>query len=375
MTKPLSVWKYYRNNQKKVIVVLLVTFLSAFLQSALLVFATTMINFYQATTLEPVATMIIIGSSNQSQENRDRLRRSLDQNQAISEVIPFSTKVTSVYGSDVAYIFLLQSKDIKTVMDYLNLTLINGQLPTPGSSDVVLHWKLAANKGLKIGDHFGRKISQSELLMGEYRLVGLLDGKSVIGFSDLECTEQHFTEDDFANLVIIPKKEQIAQAKNYLADLVQQDDKLYTTIAEEVSYNNVNNSIIMFLNIIYLVITVIVTICVSFLFYIYFYQRRPEFGLLEALGHTRQTIIGKAFLEIAGINLLGFIGGVGVATVCEWALSSFILMERGLPLVLWDQSYIFKLLSTPLFVTFSSLLPVWRMLKKVDAISIIEGEV
>jgi putative ABC transport system permease protein len=375
MTKPLSVWKYYRNNQKKVIVVFLVTFLSAFLQSALLVFATTMINFYQAITLEPVATMTVIGSSNQSQENRDRLRRSLDQNQAISKVIPFSTKVTSVYGSDCAYIFFLQSKDIKTVMDYLNLTLINGQLPTPGSSDVVLHWKLAANKGLKIGDHFGRKISQSELLVGEYRLVGLLDGKSVIGFSDLECTEQHFTEDDLANSVIIPKKEQSAQVKNYLADLVQQDDKLYTSIAEEVSYNNINNSIIMFLNIIYLVITVIVTICVSFLFYIYFYQRRPEFGLLEALGHTRQTIIGKAFLEIAGINLLGFIGGVGVATVCEWALSSFILMERGLPLVLWDQSYIFKLLSTPLFVTFSSLLPVWRMLKKVDAISIIEGEV
>lgn len=375
MTKPLSVWKYYRNNQKKVIVVFLVTFLSAFLQSALLVFATTMINFYQATTLEPVANLIIIGSSNHSQENRGRLRRSLDQNQAISEVIPFSTKVTSMYGSDVAYIFLLQSKDIKTVMDYLNLTLINGQLPTPGSSDVVLHWKLAANKGLKIGDHFGRKISQSEMLMGEYRLVGLLDGKSVIGFSDLECTEQHSTEDDLANLVVIPKKEQIAQVKNYLADLVQQDDKLYTTIAEEASYNNLNNSIIMFLNIIYLVITVIVTICVSFLFYIYFYQRRPEFGLLEALGHTRQTIIGKAFLEIAGINLLGFIGGVGVATVCEWALSSFILMERGLPLVLWDQSYIFKLLSTPLFVTFSSLLPVWRMLKKVDPISIIEGEV
>lgn len=374
MTKPLSVWKYYRNNQKKVIVVFLVTFLSAFLQSALLVFATTMINFYQATTLEPLANLIIIGSSNQSQENRDRLRRSLGQNQAISEVIPFSTKVTSMYGSDVAYIFMLQSRDIKTVMDYLNLTLINGKLPTPGSSDVVLHWKLAANKGLKIGDHFGRKISQSELSVGEYRLVGLLDGKSVIGFSDLECTEQHFTEDNLANLVI-PKKEQIAQVKSYVADLVQQDDKLYTTIAEEVSFNNVINSIIMFLNIIYLVITVIVTICVSFLFYIYFYQRRPEFGLLEALGHTRQTIIGKAFLEIAGINLLGFIGGVGVATVCEWALSSFILMERGLPLVLWDQSYIFKLLSTPLFVTFSSLLPVWRMLKKVDAISIIEGEV
>jgi hypothetical protein len=59
--------------------------------------------------------------------------------------------------------------------------------------------------------------------------------------------------------------------------------------------------------------------------------------------------------------------------LCGWVLNHFIYMERGLPLVLWDQSYIFRLLATPLVVTLISLLPVWRMLKKVDPITIIEG--
>ncbi len=118
-----------------------------------------------------------------------------------------------------------------------------------------------------------------------------------------------------------------------------------------------------------------ITLCVSFLFYIYFYQRRPEFGLLEALGHTRQTIIGKALFEITVINLLGFFGGLLSALLCGWALNHFDLTEHGLPLVLWDQSYIFRLLSTPLIVTLISLLPIWRMLKKIDPITIIEAKV
>jgi ABC-type lipoprotein release transport system permease subunit len=377
MIKPLSAWMYYRNNQKKVIVVFIVTFLSVFLQSALLVLATTMINFIQAATIEPYSLLTgIIINSNHYKETRNHLRRLLDQNQAVSKVVPVGSIETSAYGLNYATVLLLKAKDIKPVIDYLNLTLIKGRLPTPGSHDVILHWKLAANKGLKIGDHFGSKISQSELSEGEYRLVGLLDGKSIIGFSDLDtyCSEHQLSEYDPMDL-IIPQKGRIAQVKIYIEYLARKDNRLSTLIAYEVSHRNVINSIIMALNAIYLMITGIVAVCVSFLFYIYFFQRRSEFGLLEALGHTRQMVVGKAFLEIAGINLLGFMGGLVVAVLSEWALSSFILMDRGLPLVLWDQSYAFKLISTPLFVTFISLLPVWRMLKKVDPIAIIEGEV
>lgn len=376
MIKPLSAWRYYRNNQKKVIVVFMVTFFGVFLQSALLVLATTMINFFQSATTEPFSNVATIVNLNRCRETNNDLRRLLDQNQSISKVISFGVEATSVYGINSAGVLFVKAKDVKPVMDHLNLTLIKGQLPTPDSNDIILHWKIAANKGLKIGDHFGNKISQSELLKGEYRLVGLLDGKSVIGFSDLDtyCIGHQLIEFDPMYLMI-PKKGRITQVKSFVEHLVQKDNQLSTSAAYEVSCHNVKNSIIMALNAIYLVITSIVTICVSFLFYICFYQRHSEFGLLEALGHTRQMIVCKAFLEIVGINLLGFMSGLVVAVFSEWALSSFVLMKHGLPLVLWDQNYTFKLLFTPLVATFTSLLPVWRMLKKIDPITIIEGEV
>jgi len=376
MIKPLSVWKYYKNNQRKVVAVFLVTFLCVFLQSVLLAFATAMINFQKATTLGLVSSLGIIATEQLSPENRQWLRQSLEQGQGVSQVIPSAIRITSLYGLNNAYILFLHSKDTEAVMNCLNLSLIDGQLPNPGSTDVALHWKIAANKGLKIGDHFSRKTSKTELLIGDCRLVGLLDGTAAIGIADFDCPEQKLTESELVN-VIIPKKGQFLQVKNYIAQLIQENDDLwfYNSDAEESFYRNETDSIVMILNIIYLVITGIVIICVSFLFYIYFYQRRSEFALLEALGHSRQTIIGKAFLEIAGINLLGFIAGILIAAVCEGALNHFILFDRGLSLALWDSSYAFKLLSTPLVITFTSLLPVWRLLKKVDPLSIIEGDI
>jgi hypothetical protein len=178
--------------------------------------------------------------------------------------------------------------------------------------------------------------------------VGLLDGDYIAGFADLDTynNDLHLSQAD-ASWLVIPKKGQLAQAKSYLAKCIQKDKELNPS-------------------------TSVITICVSCLFYIYFYQRRPEFGLLEALGHTREMLIGKAFLEIAVINLIGFVCGLLGALLSGWALNHFVLMEQGVPLVLWDQSYLFELLSTVLFVTFISLLPIWRMLKKVDPITIIE---
>lgn len=85
-------------------------------------------------------------------------------------------------------------------------------------------------------------------------------------------------------------------------------------------------------------------------------------------------IIGKAFFEMSGISLAGFIVGIVVCLLSRQALNSLMFMERGLPLKLWNMSYPFKLLSTPLIIILSSLVIIRRMLKKADLISTMEGE-
>jgi ABC-type lipoprotein release transport system permease subunit len=375
MIKPLSIWKYYRNNQRRVGIVLMVTVLSIILQGTLLIYATSMIQLYQRTLIEPWITMTCTWYSKNSRTKQRLLQKSLDKHPSVAKVLPGTNLETTINGIGSPSIFFVEANEIPSVLGFLNLQLIRGRRPIPGSHEAVLHWQLAANKGLKIGDYFGNHVSKHDLLPGKFRLAGLLDGKAILGFSDLDtiAADYHYLKDDFS-LLVIPKKGQLGTVKHHLSKLMQKDHDLCTTAENEKQNRETASIFILIVNTVYLMLSAIATLCVGFLFYLYYQQRRAEYGLLEALGHTRQMIIGRVLLEILGINLLGFLQGSLIVFFCGWVLNGEIFMKRGLPLVLWDPSYPGKLLPIPLFVSLCSVIPVWRMLKKVDLISIIEGE-
>ncbi len=363
MTKPLSVLKYYRNNQKQVALVLVIISLSVFLQYALLIYKVTMFEYAQASI--PFKSNVYVYTQ---QSKQAQLKQLLRKQAAISQVLPFKLTVTSRPFGNASYIFLLHAKDIELGINSLQLTLIKGRFPALSTHEVVLHWRVAAHKGLKIGDHFGNEYSQSDFLAGDYKLVGLLDGNLTVGFTNLDTYiyEYHLSSED-TSFLVIPKKGQLAKVDSFLSQCVRKDPKLYTFHENTISTD-------FDIEVIYFVITCIVTICISFLFYIYYYQRRSEYCLLEALGYTRRMTIGKAFFEMCGISLAGSIVGGAVCFLCGLALNSSIFMERGIPLELWNMSYPLKLLSTPLAIIISSLVIVRRMFKKADLISIMEGE-
>jgi hypothetical protein len=236
---------------------------------------------------------------------------------------------------------------------------------------VVLHWRIAANRGLKIGDCFRENFSQDGL--SKYQLTGLLDGKLIMGFAELNSylRERHLSEEKLP-LLIVPRPGRLAQVNQYV-DCLARKNILVSMYKDFDSYIlSLMDDLFLMANTVHLMITGVIAICAGFLFYLYFYQRRTEFGLLEALGHTRSMLIGRAFLEISLLNLLGFGSALGVSFLCGWALNHFVLHARGLILVLWGPGYLFELLLTPLFATFCSLMPVWRLLKQVDPVLLIE---
>jgi ABC-type lipoprotein release transport system permease subunit len=369
MAKPLSVWKYYRNNQKKATVVFMITFLSVFLQCALLIYTTSILNLYHGSRPEFMKSLTYVEFINPTPVYQNNIIEILRKQPAVAKIISAQRMYTSMSIIGGAWIFGIKSPEIGFLMQVLNLSLIQGQLPAPDSREVVLHWRIAANKGLKIGDHFGKEVSPNDLLEGEYLLAGLLDGKSMVGFCDLNTYNHDYQK---SLLLIIPQPGHLDQMKHYLPHLAQRSPGVYPANANESYMMNLQNSVRLLIDAIYLVIAAIMTICAGFLFYLYFYQRRAELGLLEVLGHTRQMIISRTFMEIFAVNLLGFGSALVISLFCGWAINRFALQDRGLALILGEPDYFFKLFSTLLSVSFCSFVPVWRMLKKVDPISIIE---
>lgn len=375
--RPLSSWRYLFSNWRQSGVVITVTFLGIILHCTLLVYTTSIITTLQRTDQElwKVLTSIeYLEVSKQNRANLGLLRQSLDKHPSVARVLTFTAISTSMNGVGSPLIFLVESNETLPLMRLLGLKLIQGRLPSLGSREIIMHWELAANKGLKIGDRLCDQGSKREQLLGEYRLVGLVDGKAILSFADPEDYIQHYglSKGDLG-LLVIPKKGQLAKVKQYLTALRQKDKNLYDSTAREKNSYTTSVLFIVALNTVYFALTTIITLCVSFLFYLYFYKRRPEFGMLEALGHTRKMIAGRLFREIAGISLFAFVLGLSVALLGGWVFNRMLLIQYGIPLVLWDPSYPGKLLPIPLLITLCSIIPVWRMLVKVDPIAMLES--
>jgi ABC-type antimicrobial peptide transport system permease subunit len=377
ITRPLSVWKYYRHNRRKVNIVFVITFLSIFLQYALLIFATTCVKTNIENQLEILRKVAIVGLVKHTRQNRQALIQRLNQQSSVARTMPFMLTDITMSGMGNGWLMFFKNPEFQPLMQTFQLSLIQGRLPRAGTREVVLHWRFAANKGLKIGDHFSGKLFLSYgLTTQQYQLTGLFDGQTMMGFADLD---QYFQDYQFpeekAGVLVIPQPGQLAQVKQVLERLNQKETIVATTSKVESTIRSEINRIFREANTLILLITGIATLCAGFLFYLYFYQRRTEIGVLEALGHTKQRIIGRAFSEILALNLLALGSALGLSLIGGWAINHFLLAARGMELVLWDSGNLLKLCSTPLFVTCWSLMPVWRMIKKVDPVSIVENNV
>jgi ABC-type lipoprotein release transport system permease subunit len=135
MIKPLSVWKYYQCNRRKVNVVFAITFLSVLLQYAILVYVTSIINHtWDAQVLGALKSVSIVKLVRPTWEKRNFFIKLLKQQPAV-------TKVTSYQDSEIAMslgygglLMFLKHPEIKPLMQTLNLHLIQGRPPRPGSN-------------------------------------------------------------------------------------------------------------------------------------------------------------------------------------------------------------------------------------------------
>lgn len=300
---------------------------------------------------------------------------------AVDSVIPMvlqGTDITNTFGgSSTTMALAVKGNDRESIMSELGLTLKDGKLPAAGTKEIAVHWRIATNKGWKIGDKIGSYVDKGERLPGQYTVVGLLDGPSMISFISLEtyAAEHNLTDQDLykTGMLVLPKSEALESMNRYLADIPSYDAKVMSYDTEMADVNEILDSINTTMMIIEGMLIVVLSISVGLLSYIYFYQRHNEFGLLYAMGYTRGQVINRAVSEISGMNIAGFTIGILLALLGGLLLNEFVYIPQGQPLELWNWGYVLRTFSIPLFVMLFSIFPVWRMLSRLDPISIIEG--
>ncbi len=374
--KPLSILKYYQNNRKRFLSVLISVTLSVILLYIVQMVIYSSFRLGHHLYTEPRKYFSTISPKGEVL-NRSIIT-TIEHTEGVGRVIPCvfdSTSVRAGIGSNyAAMIYSIEPEEITKMMELLDLKLESGRLPEAGN-EIVLHKQVAANKGLKIGDIIGRMVSKEETLPGVYHIVGILEGKHILSFAPIKqyINTYHLPYEYIYGGIIFPESGALDEMNQALESMVPSNYQINTINTEKAWLKNSEAKVELFITLVCTFIIIIVSSCIGFLCYIYFTQRRSEFGLLWAIGYSRQKVINRAFAEINGINLLGFALGILLSILTGIILNITYFKPIGDSLEIINLRYILGAACSPLFVTLFSLIPVWRMLKKLDPISIIDG--
>jgi ABC-type antimicrobial peptide transport system permease subunit len=121
------------------------------------------------------------------------------------------------------------------------------------------------------------------------------------------------------------------------------------------------------------VIAVVAAVALAILSYTFFIQRRDEFGVLHAIGHSRRRLVLRTARESASIVLVAWLLSVVLCGIGLVYIQARVFAPKGMTFnMLHPAPWLFTL-PLPLAVVAVGVGLVARMLRRLDPVTVIEG--
>jgi ABC-type lipoprotein release transport system permease subunit len=290
------------------------------------------------------------------------------------EVPPIGSPSISFYG--------VAEDDLQALVSLYGLRVKEGRLPRPRSNEIVLSESLALNRGLRVGDVLGPSSGKKDDdLLTDVVLVGILALAQDVrandlwsGFASLEFLQGH---ELYAarplNLLVVPREERQAELNAWLEGSVDSNQTEVQTLEMRLEdYRDMMLIVLVVFGVIESVVALVAAIALAILSYTFFIQRRQEFGILHAVGHSRLWLILRAMRESASVVAAAWLLGALLCGLGLAYLQASLYAPRGLTLNFFNPApWLFTLPMPLAVVTVSAGLVAW-MLSRLDSVSIIE---
>ncbi|MBC8059059.1 MAG: ABC transporter permease [Clostridiaceae bacterium] len=377
--KPLSALNYSKNNRKKLItstisIIVAVLFLFVF-QTFIKSILDTM---YQVNT-KAYNIHVRIYSVEKDRSITEKIINEIKNDPNVEKIIPFipyTTRYIIPASMSTTDILGVRAEDMEYFMKRHKITLKEGRLPLEGNKEVALDLRVAKNKKVKLGDKIGNSVIKNDSLDGEYTVVGLLEEKDFISLMpyNTSSTSIKLNETNMLQIsaLVFPKDNKLSQVDTLVSSFSSSDVSALGLNKINKLFND-NMSILKTLDMICIIAIMVMVISVGSSKYVQFYSRKQEFGVLNALGYTKTLIMKKAFMEILLVNTLGFSIGLAFGVLVSFLFTNVAFTAVGAIGVFFGAKAFLIGLFIPLFTTLFTLIPVNRMINKLDPIVMIEG--
>jgi ABC-type lipoprotein release transport system permease subunit len=376
--KPLSALSYSKNNKKKLIASIISILVAV---SFLYVFQTILKSLGDSIyelQVNPYKNHMTIVSIEKDKPISIDILSNLKDNPNVESMIPFVLNNTSYAIPGVntkASILGIRSQDIDYVIKKHNITLKEGRLPLENHNEVALDYRMSKNKNVKLGDKIGNSIEKNDFLNGEYTVVGIVEGDSYLSFMPYKTTTTTISTNDSLmlnkSMLVFPKDNKVKEVDDLLLKLPSGKVEVMT-LGEITKLYYDGISMFRTLDMICILAIVVMVISVGSSKYVQFFSRKQELGILNAMGYTKGELMKKSFLEVLIVNMIGFALGI----IFGWLFSVLInnggFGAVGAVAVYFSLKGFLMAIYVPLFTTLFTLIPVNRMISKLDPIIMIE---
>jgi ABC-type lipoprotein release transport system permease subunit len=291
-------------------------------------------------------------------------------------VPPGSGTTIQIYG--------VSETDLPGLLDRFGTHLVAGRLPRTRSNEIVLSQAAARNRGLRVGDRIGRPVQGNDMIDDlwieddipiEMVVVGLLSREDLwTGLASLEYLQSHeLAASRPLHQIVLPaegrKEEMDRWLEEYLAS-AQTGVHTYDTSRRE--EQQITRTVFGLFAAVESMIAFVAAIALAALNHISFAQRREEFGILHAVGHSRPWLILRTVREAGGVVVTGWLVGAAICLVGLIGAQVVVYAPRGLRLNLLNLLPWLFTLPIPLVVTGVGAGTVSRTLSRLDPVSVIE---
>ncbi len=299
--------------------------------------------------------------------------------------IPIERKITartmvfninSIVGPWPFVMHGLKPDDAKYLQQKIGFTKLSGRIPLAGKPEAVVSAPVANNLSLKIGDTLLNPNNDKNYSPFPVKVVGILEGGSWFAFTSYEYLAQnHFPPIDV--MILCCKDLRTQRQLDAWTTSSLQGERALTFTYPQLEKDTEATFVTLFkiLNFVIGLLVIVITIMMGMLINIYLGQRITEFGLLQAIGHTKSKLTKRTMIESAIVVIIGWLLGVLFSIVMLKLVQLSFFDPRGYYINPFDPiSYLYTF-PVPIAILVVSAFTVSQKFKHFDPISVIERRI
>ncbi len=370
---PLSIFIYYARNKRKALPVLGILTLAVFGISLTLVLTATIFDGMRGFVSPYYKFVVVEPNYNKKYFQLDTgLRADLRQSEHLAVYAPIQTSFVAgtVLGIPTNFpVFGVSDEVMGQILEATDTVLLEGRLPSIRANEVALHDSIMKARGLQLGSLIGRDVHNDDNLAGEWRVVGVTGGKTILNLVALERLSQGRTPNE---VVLIPRPGEMEGLVNDLTAL--ETDR--ATIQTPGYWNRFVERILgqydTLVTAINVVIIAVLSLGVGLLNMIYFRQRTGEFGILAGIGFGRSFLLRRVTFEALLLTVVAWVLGMVLSIAVYQILDVLIFAPRGSPLSILNLRLLTGTLPVPVFVWLFSTVTIMWQLMRLDPVAVID---